>query len=77
MRRALLQEGHFNSYSTELLNLNPFISLLRQNRLALFHRMITFTNCECKIFLAGFGIEIGALKQDSLSALLVMHLVCF
>lgn len=54
MRRALLQEGHFNSYSTELLNLNPFISLLRQNRLALFHRMITFTNCECKNFFSWF-----------------------
>lgn len=53
-KEGLLQECHFNSYSTELLNLNPFISLLCQHRLALFHRMITFTDLECEILLSWF-----------------------
>ena len=35
IRRVLLQEYHFNSYSAELLNPNPFISLLCQKSLSL------------------------------------------
>ena len=35
IRRVLLQEYHFNSYSAELLNPNPFISILCQKSLSL------------------------------------------
>lgn len=48
--QGLLPNCHFNNHSIELLNLNPFTSLSCQNRLALFHRKITFIYCECRIF---------------------------